>query len=64
MYLMIIGFERRFLPLPDAGRMFDAGHIKVSIGNLVLEINHSVRDITSEEVTKISEAADRYSASK
>ena len=64
MYLMIVGIERRFLSLPDAGRVFDSGHIKVSVGNLVLENTYLVREITPEERLKISGAAEEHSASK
>lgn len=64
MYLMIIEGERCFLSLQEAGKVFDNGHINVSIGNLVRESDRSVRNITPEEVTKISEVADEYSADK
>lgn len=64
MYLMIVGNERRFLSLLDAGKVLDSGHIRVSIGNLVLEKNYSVREITSREANNVYAAADEYSASK
>ena len=64
MYLMIVGNERRFLSLLEAGKVLDSGHIRVSIGNLVLEKNYSVREITHGEAGKIYAAADEHSASK
>jgi len=63
-YLMIIGGEKRFLPLLDAGVAYDFGFAPVEIGGLVLEEDGLVRDITPEERKRICEIADEYSALK
>ena len=64
MYLMLIGRRRKFLSIQDAGKAYDSGHVTVNIGNLVLESDFSVRDITAEEALRIGKIADEYSASK
>ena len=64
LYLMRIGDEEKFLPLQQAGVVYDSGMIKVEIIGKVLEKDFKVRPITKEEENRISEIADAYSDSK
>jgi hypothetical protein len=64
MYLIVIGNERRFLPMQEAAIVYDCGLVNVSIGELVLEHDYSLRNITPEEKGQIVEMADNYSESK
>jgi len=56
--------ERRFVPLREAGVTFDSGWARVEIVGLVLEADFSVRDVTPDERSRISEIAEEYSSSK
>ena len=62
-YLMLIGGQRRWLPIRDAGIAYDSGWISISIGGFVIE-DGIERKITNEEIEKIEEIADEHSASK
>lgn len=54
-----------FLPLPQAGALFDSGWVQVEIGRLVLmDDTLSVREMTGADECAISDAADRHSESK
>lgn len=63
-YRMVVNGQPKWLPIHDAGIVFDSGWFSVSIGGQVMEENGEVRDITSAERTKISDIAEEYSASK
>ena len=53
LYLMIIGRERRWLSLSEAGLIYDSGWTKVHIGGTVLNIEDGTeREITDEEKKK------------
>lgn len=54
----------QFLPIQEAGVLFDSGLVHVIIDGRVLEANGELRQITAEERTKISDIADEYSANK
>lgn len=63
-YLMKINGNRKFLTFRDAYVAFDSGSNRVEFGRYVLNENFSVRKMTDEDMTKISETADKYSESK
>lgn len=63
-YLMLIGAQRRFLPIREAGVAYDCGFVNVEIVGDVLEEDHRVRLITDEERRKIAEIAEEWSTSK
>lgn len=64
LFLMKIGDKREFLPIREAGIAIDNGWTAVEVVGLVLEADFSVRDITREEASRISDIADENSASK
>lgn len=65
MYLMRIDDKCWFLPIRKAGVAYDSNYCKVEIVGLVLAApDFSVRTITREERSKISEIADENSANK
>ena len=63
-YLMKINGERKFLSLRDAYVAYDSGFTHVEFGRYVLNEDFSVRKMTIEDTSKISNAADKYGASK
>ena len=64
-YLMRIDDKKKFLPIREAGVVFDSGWHDVEIYGLVLEGDgETVRAITPEERDKIRDIADEYSSSK
>ncbi len=63
-YLMKIGGERNFLSFREAYVAYDLGFALVEFGRYVLNEDFSVRKMTDEDKSKISDAADAYSASK
>lgn len=55
----------KFLPLREAGVLFDSGFVDVEIAGFVLiDECFNIRTITAEEEDKIQRIADEYSASK
>lgn len=63
-YKMMVNGEERWLPLQEAGRIYDYGMVPVHIGGRVLEFTGEVRDITDEERGDIVDIADQWSESK
>lgn len=63
-FLMRIGEEMKFLPMHEAGVMFDSGWVRVEIGGIVLNADYSARIITLDERDEISRIADEHSANK
>ena len=63
-YLMKINGNRKFLTFHEAYVAYDSGSANVEFGRYVLSEDGSVRAMTDEDKSKISEAADKYSASK
>lgn len=63
-YLMKVGKQMMFLPLQDAAAAYADGFTQVSFGDLVLESDLSVRRMSLNEGTAISDLADRISGSK
>lgn len=63
-YLMKINGGRKFLPFGEAYVAYDSGSARVEFGRYVLNEDFSVRKMTDEDKSKISDAADKYSASK
>lgn len=63
-YLMKINRERKFLTFREAYVTYDSGLAQVEFGRYVLNEDFSVRKMTDEDKSKISDAADEYSASK
>jgi hypothetical protein len=63
-YNMVIDGKSEWLTLKRAGIAFDSGWVPVSIGGQVLEEDGTIRDITTEERTRIADIADDWSASK
>ena len=63
-FLMVVDEAMEFMTLQRAGVIFDSGWQRVEIQGLVLESGMKVRRITREEVCRIREIADEYSASK
>lgn len=64
LYLLVVDGKKQFVPIAEAGRLFDSGWQKVDTGGLMLEKDFSVRPMTQEEERQVSTAADEYSASK
>ncbi|MEI6296139.1 MAG: hypothetical protein WCO84_00650 [bacterium] len=64
LYLMLVGDQKKFLNLSEAGQIYDSSFINVEICGDVLMEDGSVRQITKEERGKISEIADEFSSSK
>ncbi len=59
------GFKSRaYLPIAEAGRIYDSGSLDVRISHYVLEEDFVVRDITDAERSEISQIAEEYSSSK
>lgn len=54
----------RYVPIHEAGVIWDNGWVHVKIDDMVLMPDLSLRQITKEENWKIQEIADEYSASK
>lgn len=63
-YLMRVNGERRFLTFRNAYIALNSGFDHVTFGRYVLNEDDSVRKMTGEDRSKISNAADKYSASK
>ena len=63
-YLIKINGDLRFLPFREAYVTYDSGYAKVELGRYVLNEDFSVREMTDEDRSMISAAADEYSASK
>ena len=63
-YLMKINGNRRFLPFNEAYAIYDSGFAKVEFGHYVLNEDFSVRRMTNEDRSKISNAADKHSGNK
>ncbi len=63
-YLMIVDGKRRWLPLGDAGVVYDSGWVSVNIGGKVCEADGTERDITDAERNRISVIADEHSGNK
>ncbi|KND50822.1 MAG: hypothetical protein AB202_00250 [Parcubacteria bacterium C7867-007] len=64
LFLMQAGAMFQFLPLREAGILYDNGLVDVKFGTFVLEEGLKIRLMTDEEKGKISEIADRYSENK
>ena len=64
LYQMKVGDEEKWLPLQQAGAVYDSGWMKVEIGGKVREPDGLERDITAAERDTIRDIADRVSASK
>ncbi len=64
LFLLKIDGKQKFLTMREAGIMFDSNFSNVENMRLVLEEDFSVRDITKEETSQMSEIADEHSASK
>lgn len=64
MYQMKINGNRMFLPFEQAYVVYNSGSTQVEFGRYVLNEDFSVRKMTKEDKSKISDAADQYSASK
>lgn len=64
LYKMVIEEEEHWLPLHQAGRIYDSGMLAVSIGGLVLDEAGPTRKITDRERSRICDIADDYSASQ
>ena len=68
-YLVIIEIgdgkkHQSYMCLRDAGAAYDSGWAKVSIGDFVLTEDFKLREMTDEDRSMISEAADKHSESK
>ena len=63
-YLMVVNGSPHFLPLLAAGRAYDSGFVRVSIGTHVLNADLTVRPLTPEDEAKIAAAADEYAGNK
>ena len=63
-YLMRVDGRQRFLNLAEAARAYTYCHVIVDFGCLVLHRDLSVDKMTHGDRRKISDAADRYAASK
>jgi hypothetical protein len=63
-YLMKVDGKRHFLNLAEAARAYDNGLVTVDFGRYVLHHDYSVDKMTADDRRKISDAADRYAASK
>jgi len=63
-YLMVIDGKLHFVPFREAYVAYDNGFVPVEFGQYVLNHDFSVREMTEEDKSKISDAADEYSASK
>lgn len=64
LYQMRVADEEHWLPIKQAGVVYDAGWVDVRIGGLVLEGIGYRRPITQEERAQIAEIVDEFSASK
>lgn len=64
LFLIIVDGKKKFVPLKEAGILFDSGWQQVDTGGLMLEKDFSVRPMTKEEERAVSNTADDYSASK
>ncbi len=63
-YLMKIDGNRRYLTFEEAAAAYNSGMSQVEFGRHVLNEDFTVRLMTTEDMSRISCAADRYSASK
>lgn len=63
LYRMVVDGEECWLPLHEAGIVYDNGYIRVEIGGTV-RASGQERPISPEEVQQIRQIADEYSASK
>lgn len=63
-YLIDVDGMKKFVPLSEAGVLFDSGWGRVEFGGLILEKDFFVRPMNPEERQAVSDAADRNSSSK
>lgn len=63
-FQMFINKQERWLPLHEAGRMYDYGYAPVEIGEQVYDDYGVMRPITDEERQKIVDVADEWSENK
>lgn len=61
-YVLDVDGEKRILPLERAAAQYDCGWAKVKLINVIE--NERMRSPTSDDYSKLSNAADEYSASK
>ena len=60
-----VGKKRQsFMTLTEAGAAYDSGWAQVDIGDFVLTEDFKLREMTDEDRSMISEAADKHSESK
>ncbi len=64
LYKMIVDGEEHWVPLRQAGVLYDFGFAPVSIGGLVLDGIGRPRQITNKERAQIADIADEWSAGK
>lgn len=64
MYQMVVNGETRYYDLGEAGRLYDSGHLPVGFGELVMEEDTTERAMTDDDKRRISNYADKFSASK
>ncbi len=61
---MTVNDEKGFKTLAEAVPLFDSGWAKVELTDEVLLADFSVRTLTNEESSRLSDLADEYSDSK
>jgi hypothetical protein len=64
LFLMYVDGEGKFYEKYRAGALLDSWFAKVEPGNLVLNEDLTVRNITKEESRELDEISDRVSESK
>jgi hypothetical protein len=64
-YQMKIGYhQEQWLPLHEAGRLYDSGYVAVEIGGEVFDNYGQPRPITDDERRQIADIADEWSEDK
>jgi hypothetical protein len=61
-YELFVNGKRSFVPLNEAARAMDSLMCHVSVGDIVLESDGVLRNITRDEVDRLNQLTDEWSA--